>query len=87
MLFWEGARERVGHFLAFDELVDTMEQCGSGFRPPTPALETKPYVIWKKYQVLSLAAEIGSRTRIASATQRGHGMLFAIPGTDQILLT
>ncbi len=52
------AREGLGYVLTFDKLVDTSEQSELCFRPLTPALETKLYVIWKKYQVFSPAAEM-----------------------------
>ena len=52
------AREGLGYVLTFDKLVDTSEQSELCFRPLTPALETKLYVVWKKYQVFSPAAEL-----------------------------
>ena len=52
------AREGLGYVLTFDKLVDTSEQSELCFRPLTPALETKLYVIWKKYQVFSPAAKL-----------------------------
>lgn len=52
------AREGLGYVLTFDKLVDTSEQSELCFRPLTPKLETKLYVIWKKYQVFSPAAEL-----------------------------
>ena len=52
------AREGLGYVLTFDKLVDTSERSELCFRPLTPALETKLYVIWKKYQVFSPAAEL-----------------------------
>ena len=51
-------REGLGYILTFDHLVDTSEWSGLCFRPLTPSLETKLYVIWKKYQVFSPAAEL-----------------------------
>ena len=51
-------REGLGYILTFDHLVDTSKQSELCFRPLTPALETKLYVIWKKYQVFSPAAEL-----------------------------
>lgn len=44
--------------LSFDKLVDTSEQSDLYFRPLTPRLETKLYIIWKKYQVFTPAAEV-----------------------------
>lgn len=52
------AREGLGYVLTFDKLVDTSEESELCFRPLVPALETKLYVIWKKYQVFSPAAEL-----------------------------
>ncbi|MCM1190683.1 MAG: LysR family transcriptional regulator [bacterium] len=52
------AREGLGYVLTFDKLTDTGEQSELCFRPLTPALTTKLYVIWKKYQVFSPAAEL-----------------------------
>ncbi|MDE6590062.1 MAG: LysR family transcriptional regulator [Oscillospiraceae bacterium] len=51
-------REGLGYILTFDHLVDTSEQSELCFRPLAPTLETKLYVIWKKYQVFSPAAEL-----------------------------
>ncbi len=51
-------REGLGYAFSFDKLVDTSPESGLCFRPLTPALETKMYVIWKKYQVFSPAAEL-----------------------------
>lgn len=52
------AREGVGYVLSFDKLVDTSEQSELCFRPLTPTLETKLYIIWKKYQIFTPAAEV-----------------------------
>lgn len=51
-------REGLGYALSFDKLVDTSPGSGLTFRPLVPALETKMYVIWKKYQMFSPAAEL-----------------------------
>lgn len=51
------AREGLGYMLTFDKLVDTSEESELCFRPLTPKLETKLFVIWKKYQVFAPAAE------------------------------
>lgn len=37
--------------LTFDKLIKTDSESGLCFRPLEPVLETKMYVIWKKYQV------------------------------------
>lgn len=51
-------REGLGYMLTFDKLVDTSTESDLCFRPLTPLLETKLYVIWKKYQMFSPAAEV-----------------------------
>ncbi len=51
------ARERLGYLLTFDRLVDTSPASGLTFRPLTPCLETKLYLVWKKYQTFSPIAE------------------------------
>ncbi len=50
-------RERLGYLLTFDRLVDTSPASGLAFRPLTPGLETKLYLVWKKYQTFSPIAE------------------------------
>lgn len=50
-------REGLGLMLSFDKLIDTSKESGLVFRPLSPKLETKLYVIWKKYQVFSPIAE------------------------------
>ena len=50
-------REGLGLMLSFDRLIDTSKESGLVFRPLSPKLETKLYVIWKKYQVFSPIAE------------------------------
>ena len=52
------AREGLGYVLTFDKLADTSEQSGLCFRPLEPALETRLFVVWKKYQVFTPAAEL-----------------------------
>lgn len=52
------AREGLGYMLTFDKLVDTGEHSELCFRPLTPGLETKLYIVWKKYQVFTPAAEL-----------------------------
>ena len=51
-------REGLGYMLTFDKLADTSEESGLCFRPLEPTLETKMYIIWKKYQVFSPIAEL-----------------------------
>ena len=51
-------KEGVGYMLSFDNLVDIGTNSPLTFRPLNPPLETKMYVIWKKYQVLTPIAEL-----------------------------
>ena len=51
------AREHLGYLLTFDKLVDTSPGSGLTFRPLTPRLETKLYLVWKNYQTFSPIAE------------------------------
>lgn len=51
-------KEGLGYLLMFDHLVDTSPTNDLCFRPLDPPLETKMYVIWKKYQVFSPIAEL-----------------------------
>ena len=44
--------------LMFNHLVDTGSDSDLCFRPLEPPLETKMYVIWKKYQVFSPISEL-----------------------------
>jgi len=40
----------LGYVLTFDRLLDTSPGSGLAFRPLEPRLETKLYLVWKKYQ-------------------------------------
>lgn len=51
-------REGIGYLLSFDKLANTGRESGLCFRPLSPRLETPLYLIWKKYQVFSPAAEV-----------------------------
>ncbi len=51
-------REGLGYMLTFDGLIDTSTESGLCFRPLEPPLETKMYVIWKKYQMFTPIAEM-----------------------------
>lgn len=51
------AKEGLGYLLTFDKLIDTSKASGLCFRPLAPKLETKLYLIWKKYQTFSPMAE------------------------------
>lgn len=49
-------REGLGYAITFDRLINTGADSELCFRPLTPVLETKMYMIWKKYQVFSPVA-------------------------------
>ena len=51
-------KEGLGYLLTFDKLINTDSESGLCFRPLEPLLETKMYVIWKKYQVFTPIAEL-----------------------------
>lgn len=51
-------KEGLGYMLSFDKLADTGAESELCFRPLEPPLETKMYVIWKKYQVFTPIAEL-----------------------------
>ena len=50
-------KEQLGYLLTFDRLIDTSLESGLVFRPLFPKLETKMYLVWKKYQVFTPIAE------------------------------
>lgn len=50
-------REGLGYLLSFDKLVNTGEESDLCFRPLSPRLETNLYIVWKKYQAFSPAAD------------------------------
>ena len=51
------ARSGLGYLLTFDRLIDTSPGSGLVFKPLTPRLETKLYLVWKKYQTHTPIAE------------------------------
>lgn len=60
-LFYNGTvfvKEGLGYMLTFDKLANTGEGSELCFRPLEPPLETKMYIIWKKYQVFTPVAEL-----------------------------
>lgn len=60
-LFYNGAvfvKEGLGVMLTFDKLVNTGTDSTLCFRPLDPVLETKMYIIWKKYQMFTPIAEL-----------------------------
>lgn len=50
------ARAGLGLALSFDKIVELTSESSLVFRPLSPVLENKMYVIWNKYQVFSPAA-------------------------------
>lgn len=50
-------KEGLGFLLTFQHLIDTNPDSGLVFRPLAPKLETKIYLIWKRYQVFTPIAE------------------------------
>ena len=46
-------KEGLGYQLTFRDLVDTSDESGLVFRPLKPKLETRPYLIWNKYQTFT----------------------------------
>lgn len=50
-------KEGLGYLLTFDHLINTSPDSGLVFRPLYPKLETKIYLIWKKYQAFTPIAE------------------------------
>lgn len=60
-LFYNGSifvKEGLGYMLTFDHLADTGTDSSLCFRPLEPVLETKMYLIWKKYQIFTPIAEL-----------------------------
>ena len=51
------AKTGLGYLLTFDKLIDVSSDSGLVFRPLTPCLETKLYLVWKKYQPFTPIAE------------------------------
>ena len=51
------AKERLGILLTLNNLIDTSKESGLVFRPLTPYLEMKMYLIWNKYQSFTPVAE------------------------------
>jgi hypothetical protein len=50
-------KEHLGYLLTFNNLVNTSSGSGLAFRPLKPQLETRLYLVWKKYQTFSPIAE------------------------------
>ena len=51
------AKEGLGILLTFENLINCSEESDLVFRPLTPKLETKLYLIWNKYQKFTPIAE------------------------------
>ncbi|MBQ9441774.1 MAG: LysR family transcriptional regulator [Selenomonadaceae bacterium] len=51
-------KEKLGYLLSLNHLIDVSEKSGLVFRPLDPKLETKIYLVWKKYPTFSRMAEI-----------------------------
>ncbi|MBR4636098.1 MAG: LysR family transcriptional regulator [Clostridia bacterium] len=51
------AKAGLGYLLTFDKLIDVSPESGLVFRPLLPRLETKLYLVWKKYQTFTPIAE------------------------------
>ncbi|WP_407383486.1 LysR family transcriptional regulator [Ruminococcus sp.] len=65
-------REGLGYLLTFDHLVNTSRESGLTFRPLSPRLETKLYLIRNKYQTFTPIAE-RFLTQIQAELHRGSG--------------
>ena len=65
------AKERLGILLTLNNLTDTSEKSGLVFRPLTPLLEMKMYLIWNKYQSFTPVAERFLRQVKLSFTKAG----------------
>ncbi len=50
-------REGLGYMLSFRHLVDVSPESGLAFRPLSPKLETKLYLIWNRFQTFTPIAE------------------------------
>lgn len=51
------AREGLGYLLTYEHLVDTSKDSGLIFRPLSPSLENKIYIVWNRYQAFTPIAE------------------------------
>ena len=66
------AREGLGYLLTFEHLIGTGPESGLAFRPLTPPLETRMYLIWKKHQLFTPIAERFIREVQAAFRQNGE---------------
>ena len=61
--------DSIGYLLTFDRLIDTSPDSGLVFRPLSPMLENKLYLVWEKYQALSpIAARFLKRLQTSFAS-------------------
>ena len=51
------AKAGLGYLLTFDKLIDVSPDSGLVFRPLSPKLETKLFLVWKKFQTHTPIAE------------------------------
>ena len=51
-------KEKLGYLLTLGKIIDVSEKSGLVFRPLFPKLETKLYLVWKKFPTFSQMAEI-----------------------------
>lgn len=51
-------KEGLGYLLTSDKLVNTSKESGLVYRPLSPRLETKLFLIWNKYQTFTPIAKI-----------------------------
>ncbi|MBE6817566.1 MAG: LysR family transcriptional regulator [Ruminococcaceae bacterium] len=49
--------EGLGYLLTFDKLINTSKESGLAFKPLSPGLETKLFLIWNKYQPFTPIAQ------------------------------
>ncbi|MCR4610303.1 MAG: LysR family transcriptional regulator [Lachnospiraceae bacterium] len=50
-------REKLGYLLTYEHLIDTSEESGLVFRPLSPTLENKIYIVWNRYQTFTPIAK------------------------------
>ncbi len=50
-------REGLGYLLTYEHLIDTSEESGLVFKPLSPKLENKIYIVWNRYQTFTPIAE------------------------------
>ncbi len=51
-------REGIGYAVSYDKLTDTGEESGLCFRPLAGVPESEMYVVWRRYQTFTPAAEL-----------------------------